>query len=49
MTAQQALLEKVEELMESMSPRQPYAAAAKCAIMALRGSYTVAPFVLPGL
>ena len=45
-TAQQSLIEAVEELKSFMSPGQPYSATAKCAIMALRGSYTVADLVL---
>jgi hypothetical protein len=45
-TAQQSLIESVEELESFMSPGQPYSATAKCAIMALRGSYTVADLVL---
>ena len=48
MTAQQSLAEDVRELREFMSPEQPYSAAAKCAIMALRGSYPVAELVLLG-
>jgi uncharacterized protein (TIGR02646 family) len=46
MTAQQSLGEAVAELRKFMSPEQPYSAAAKCAIMALRGSYPVAEMVL---
>jgi hypothetical protein len=46
MTAQQALAEDVRELKECMVPEQPYSAAAKCAIMALRGLYPVAELVL---
>ena len=46
MTAQQSLMEEVEELKKFTSPERPYSAAAKCAIMALRGSYTVAELVL---
>ncbi len=49
MTAQQSLVEQVEELKEYMLPERPYSAAAKCAIMALRGAYTVADLVLHGL
>ncbi len=48
MTAQQSLTEEVKELREFMSPEQPYSAAAKCALMALRGSYPVAEMVLLG-
>jgi hypothetical protein len=48
MTAQQSLGEAVEELRKFMSPEKPYSAAAKCALMALRGSYAVAEFVLLG-
>jgi hypothetical protein len=48
MTAQQSLGEAVAELRKFMSPEQPYSAAAKCAIMALRGSYPVAEMVLLG-
>jgi uncharacterized protein (TIGR02646 family) len=48
MTAQQTLAEEVCELQEFMAPEQPYSAAAKCAIMALRGSYPVADLVLHG-
>lgn len=48
MTAQQTLAEDVRELQEFMAPEQPYSAAAKCAIMALRGSYPVADLVLHG-
>lgn len=45
-TAQQSLVETVEELRGFMSPEQPYSATAKCAIMALSGSYPVAELVL---
>jgi uncharacterized protein (TIGR02646 family) len=48
MTAQQSLGESVEELRKFMSPEKPYSAAAKCALMALRGSYAVAEFALLG-
>ena len=48
MTAQQALAEDMRELKEFMAPEQPYSAAAKCAIMALRGLYPVAELVLHG-
>ena len=48
MTAQQSLGEVVAELRKFMSPEQPYSVAAKCAIMALRGSYPVAELVLFG-
>jgi len=48
-TAQQSLVEEVEELREFMAPEQPYSATARCAIMALRGSYPVAELVLHGL
>jgi hypothetical protein len=48
MTAQQSLIEGVEELKGFMSPEQPYSSAAKCALMALRGSYPVAEIVLLG-
>jgi hypothetical protein len=48
MTAQQSLIEEIEELKEFMSPERPYSAAAKCALMALRGSYPVAEMVLLG-
>ena len=46
MTAQQALAEDVRELKEFMAPEQPYSATARCALMALRGSYPVAELVL---
>jgi len=49
MTARQSLEEQVRELKEFMAPEQPYSATAKCAIMALRGSYPVAELVLHGL
>jgi hypothetical protein len=48
MTAQQAWAEDVRELKEFAAPEQPYSATAKCAIMALRGSYPVADLVLHG-
>ena len=48
MTAQQSLIEEVEELKEFMSPKRLYSAAASCALMALRGSYPVAELVLLG-
>jgi hypothetical protein len=48
MTEQQALAEDVRELKECMAPEQPYSATAKCALMALRGSYPRADLVLHG-
>ncbi len=45
-TAQQSLIEEVEELKELLSPARPYSAVARCAVMALRGSYPVADLVL---
>jgi hypothetical protein len=48
MTAQQSLIEEVEELKGFMSPERPYSAAAKCALMALHGSHPVAELVLLG-
>ena len=49
MTARQSLEEHIRELKEFMSSEQRYAAAGKCAIMALRGLYPVAELVLHGL
>jgi guanylate kinase len=48
MIAQQSLVEVVEELRKFMLAEQPYSAVAKRAVMALRGSYAVAEFVLLG-
>jgi hypothetical protein len=47
-TAQESLGEVVKELRKFMLPEQPYSGAAKCAIMALRGSHPVAETVLLG-
>lgn len=48
MTAQQSLIEEVEELKGFMSPEGPYSAAAKGALMAFRGLYPVAEMVFLG-
>jgi hypothetical protein len=48
MTAQQALLEKIEELREFMSLEWPFSVTVGRAVIVLRGSYPIAELVLHG-